>query len=152
MLVPPTASGKYSALPSPYAKNSFATLKNRSVDRAPKLFFAYGLGNALYAKNSFATLKNRSVDRSVLQRGEAVLRIQRVAQPVCEEQLRRAVDRSVLQRGEAVLRIRAGQRAVFPAGGRGHEHSLAGSADAAECLQRHREASSDAVVLRAHEL
>ena len=31
MVVAPTASGKYSALPRPYAKNSFATLKQRSV-------------------------------------------------------------------------------------------------------------------------
>src|SRR5437899_6401299 len=40
MLVPPTASGKYRALPRPYAKNSLATLKNRSVEHAPRTPFA----------------------------------------------------------------------------------------------------------------
>src|SRR5258708_12887559 len=36
IVVAPTENGKYSALPRPYAKNSFATLKQRSLSRMPR--------------------------------------------------------------------------------------------------------------------
>ena len=71
---------------------------------------------------------------------------------VRQRRARHPGDRPVLQRREAVLRLWAGQRAVLSVLGRRDGDPLAGPADAAERLRRHRGAPADAVLLRADRL